>query len=225
MSSSRDVFPFDSGPTMYSRFSAVIPGTLSGHGGRKCQARLSSSSAAGPKRPGSSPRSASTPSRFSRCSTSSETNGRCPVLTRRIPGTYRDRQASANAAASSSRPCSAANRRTAAATPVRQSTTVPNTSNNTAFTAWAVDTGVNATVPASHHQMRPQLPPPGRPPRQPPSKAAIQVVSAEASDAIAWRVSAETPAPLSSGHAARYPSRGGAGRVRVASCVGYRDPH
>jgi hypothetical protein len=36
---------------------------------------------------------------------------------------------------------SPAKRRTAPATPVRQSTTVPNTSDNTALTVWAVDAG------------------------------------------------------------------------------------
>jgi hypothetical protein len=57
---------------------------------------------------------------------------------------------------------SPAKRRTAPATPVRRSTTVPNASNNTALTVWAVDTGVNATVAASHHQVRPQLSRPSR---------------------------------------------------------------
>lgn len=76
--------------------------------------------------------------------------GRSPALTRRIDGMYRGRQASANACPPSSRPCSPTKRWTATATLARQSTTVPNTPNNPAFTVWAVVTDVNATVPASH---------------------------------------------------------------------------
>ena len=112
---------------------------------------LSPSRSAGSKRPGSSPRSAQYAVEILPVQHVQRDKGpRRPAQTRRIAGPYRTARHRRTRAASSLRPCSPANRRTAAATPDRQSTTVPNTSNRTAFTAWPVDTAVNVTVPASH---------------------------------------------------------------------------
>ena len=192
MSSSSDVFPLDIGPTMYPLcLIAAIPATLSGHGGRKCQARARACSSRGSKAPGSRPSARSASSRFSLCSTSRDTNGRAPERTRCIAGWYWPRHESANACGSSSSPCLPANERTAAAIPERQSTTVPNTSNSTARTVRPVEGARYATRPASHprgyswlpwpallhrHRFRRvHVPPPGMTPGRPgaPQYAAV----------------------------------------------------
>src|ERR1035437_3415380 len=129
---------------------AAIPVTLSGHGGRKRQARASPSSSPGAKPPGLSPSSRSVSSRVSRCSTSRDANGLAPERTSCIAGWYPPRQESANAGESSSRPCPSANERTAAAIPDRQSTTVPNELDSTARTVKPVE-GARYVIPLAFH--------------------------------------------------------------------------
>src|SRR6266446_3372564 len=99
--------PLDSVARMYLRLSRVSPGTESGQGSRRCQARWRSSSLVHP---------------------------RLPLRTSSMAGWYRARQRSAKAAQSTLSPRGFPNASPSLMMLERQSTTVPNTSKVSAFT-------------------------------------------------------------------------------------------
>src|SRR5712691_8063461 len=124
--------PLESVARMYLRLSRVSPGTESGQGSRRCQARLRSSSS--PAITPLMPNSVTTLPRLSRWRSSSLVHPRLPLRTSSMAGWYRARQRSAKAAQSTLSPRGFPNASPSLMMLERQSTTVPNTSKVSAFT-------------------------------------------------------------------------------------------
>ena len=124
------MFPFETGANrnfFCKRLSAAV---TSGHASSRCHATVSSCRTVSER--SVRPRRGMKRSRLRRCSTSSLQNGMRPDRTSSIPGWYSPLQASAKRVQSRLCPRGLSARSASLATPVRQSTRVPNTSKNIA---------------------------------------------------------------------------------------------
>src|ERR1700730_9165797 len=125
------MLPFETGASRKRRLSRARPSGTSGHAESRCHARLRlrAASSASPE----TPNRGRMRSRFSRCSTSSLQKGLRPARTSSSAGWYSLRQASAKAPQSSLWPAGPRMDSASRATPMRNATSVPNTSKNSAL--------------------------------------------------------------------------------------------